>query len=118
MDLVGIEPEKQWAVMRDLAAYADGSAWDSLWVYDHFHTVPLPSDEATLDHKLAVVSFATASLEPAQTAAALRELRQAYASSDPADLPAPGATGAVVAVDVEPRAACSGRTEADAVVAG
>jgi F420-dependent oxidoreductase-like protein len=47
MDLVGIEPEKQWAVMRDLAAYADGSAWDSLWVYDHFHTVPLPSDEAT-----------------------------------------------------------------------
>jgi F420-dependent oxidoreductase-like protein len=47
MDLVGIEPEKQWAVMRDLAGYADGSAWDSLWVYDHFHTVPLPSDEAT-----------------------------------------------------------------------
>jgi F420-dependent oxidoreductase-like protein len=47
MDLVGIEPAQQWAVMRDLAAYADGGAWDSLWVYDHFHTVPLPSDEAT-----------------------------------------------------------------------
>jgi F420-dependent oxidoreductase-like protein len=48
MDLVGIEPEKHWAVMRDLATYADdASAWDSLWVYDHFHTVPLPSDEAT-----------------------------------------------------------------------
>ncbi|WP_122498104.1 LLM class F420-dependent oxidoreductase [Mycobacterium attenuatum] len=47
MDLVGIPPEKHWAVMRDLATYADGSAWDSLWVYDHFHTVPLPTDEAT-----------------------------------------------------------------------
>lgn len=47
MDLVGIPPEKHWAVMRDLANYADGSAWDSLWVYDHFHTVPLPTDEAT-----------------------------------------------------------------------
>lgn len=47
MDLVGIEPERHWAVMRDLATYADGGAWDSLWVYDHFHTVPLPSDEAT-----------------------------------------------------------------------
>jgi F420-dependent oxidoreductase-like protein len=47
MDLVGIEPEKHWAVMRDLAAYADGGAWDSLWVYDHFHTVPMPSGEAT-----------------------------------------------------------------------
>ena len=47
MDLVGIEPEKHWAVMRDLAVYADNSAWDSLWVYDHFHTVPMPSSEAT-----------------------------------------------------------------------
>ena len=33
--------------MHDLAAYADGSAWDSLWVYDDFHTVPVPTDEAT-----------------------------------------------------------------------
>ncbi len=47
LDLVGIEPEKHWAVMRDLATYADGSAWDSLWVYDHFHTVPMPTGEAT-----------------------------------------------------------------------
>ncbi len=47
MDLVGIDPEKHWAVMRDLATYADNSTWDSLWVYDHFHTVPMPSGEAT-----------------------------------------------------------------------
>ncbi len=47
MDLVGIEPAKQWAVMRDLAAHADAGAWDSLWVYDHFHTVPMPTGEAT-----------------------------------------------------------------------
>lgn len=47
LDLVGIEPEKHWTVMRDLAAYADDSAWDSLWVYDHFHTVPMPTGEAT-----------------------------------------------------------------------
>lgn len=47
MDLVGIETEQHWSVMRDLASYADSSRWDSLWVYDHFHTVPLPTDEAT-----------------------------------------------------------------------
>lgn len=47
LDLVGIEPDKQWAVMRELAGYADDSAWDSLWVYDHFHTVPMPTGEAT-----------------------------------------------------------------------
>jgi F420-dependent oxidoreductase-like protein len=48
LDLVGIDPAKQWAVMRDLATYVDdGGIWDSLWVYDHFHTVPMPTDEAT-----------------------------------------------------------------------
>ncbi|MEY8014645.1 LLM class F420-dependent oxidoreductase [Mycobacterium servetii] len=47
MDLVDIAPDEHWPVMRDLAAYADGGAWDSLWVYDHFHTVPMPTDEAT-----------------------------------------------------------------------
>ncbi|MDY6996314.1 MAG: LLM class F420-dependent oxidoreductase [Actinomycetota bacterium] len=48
LDLVGIEPADQWQVMRDLAAYVDGrDAWDSLWVYDHFHTVPVPTAEAT-----------------------------------------------------------------------
>jgi len=47
LDLVGIEPARHWAVMRGLAAHADASAWDSLWVYDHFHTVPVPTGEAT-----------------------------------------------------------------------
>ncbi|HME77228.1 MAG TPA: LLM class F420-dependent oxidoreductase [Mycobacterium sp.] len=47
LDLVGIDPAKHWAVMRDLATHADDGAWDSLWVYDHFHTVPMPTSEAT-----------------------------------------------------------------------
>lgn len=47
LDLVDIPTAEHWPVMRELARYADGSAWDSLWVYDHFHTVPVPTDEAT-----------------------------------------------------------------------
>ena len=47
LDLVGIDVDQHWAVMRDLAAYADDSAWESVWVYDHFHTVPMPTSEAT-----------------------------------------------------------------------
>ncbi|MEO3758106.1 LLM class F420-dependent oxidoreductase [Mycobacterium sp. B14F4] len=47
LDLVDIPAEQHWPVMRDLATYVDGSAWDSLWVYDHFHTVPVPTTEAT-----------------------------------------------------------------------
>jgi F420-dependent oxidoreductase-like protein len=48
LDLVGIDAKEHWTVMRDLATYVDdGGIWDSLWVYDHFHTVPVPTDEAT-----------------------------------------------------------------------
>jgi F420-dependent oxidoreductase-like protein len=47
LDLVGIEAVQHWTVMRELAGYVDDGAWDSLWVYDHFHTVPMPTAEAT-----------------------------------------------------------------------
>jgi len=46
-DLVGIPAEKHWEVMSGLAAHADAGPWESIWVYDHFHTVPVPSEEAT-----------------------------------------------------------------------
>jgi hypothetical protein len=36
LDLVGIDPGKQWAVMRDLATYADGGPWDSLYAICYF----------------------------------------------------------------------------------
>src|SRR4029079_19008103 len=46
LDLVGIDPAEQWAAMRDAAQYAERGPWESVWVYDHFHTVPRPTDEA------------------------------------------------------------------------
>ncbi|WP_281884395.1 LLM class F420-dependent oxidoreductase [Agromyces rhizosphaerae] len=57
-DLVGIEPARQWEVMRDLAAYADAGTWESIWVYDHFHTVPVPSTEATHEAWSLMSAFA------------------------------------------------------------
>jgi F420-dependent oxidoreductase-like protein len=47
LDLAGIAPADQWTTMRDLAQAADDGPFESIWVYDHFHTVPLPSDEVT-----------------------------------------------------------------------
>src|SRR6266851_427550 len=44
LDLAGIPVEDHWATMRGLAQYADGSPFESVWVYDHFHTVPDPTD--------------------------------------------------------------------------
>ena len=46
-DLVGIDPADQWNTMKDLALHADAGSWESVWVYDHFHTTPEPSDQAT-----------------------------------------------------------------------
>lgn len=46
-DLTGIEPRDHWGVMKGLAQHADeGDAWESIWVYDHFHSVPEPNGEA------------------------------------------------------------------------
>ncbi len=47
LDLVGIAPEDQWPTMKSLAQRADAGPWESIWVFDHFHTVPAPTDEAT-----------------------------------------------------------------------
>jgi F420-dependent oxidoreductase-like protein len=47
LDLAGIDSAKHWEVMRSLAQHADQGPWESVWVYDHFHTVPVPTDEAT-----------------------------------------------------------------------
>ncbi len=59
LDLVGIDPAAQWAVMRDLAQRADANeAWESLWVYDHFHTVPTPTEEATHEAWTLMAAFA------------------------------------------------------------
>jgi F420-dependent oxidoreductase-like protein len=49
LDLVGIEPRDQWSTMLDLARAAEAGPWESIWVYDHFHTVPIPTEEATLE---------------------------------------------------------------------
>jgi F420-dependent oxidoreductase-like protein len=47
LDLVGIDPKDHWPTMKGLAQRADAGPWESIWVFDHFHTVPAPTDEAT-----------------------------------------------------------------------
>ncbi|HLU36576.1 MAG TPA: LLM class F420-dependent oxidoreductase [Thermomicrobiales bacterium] len=50
MDLVGIDdPVEQYEAMTAVAKRADQGPWDSVWVYDHFHTVPEPTMETTFE---------------------------------------------------------------------
>ncbi|HEV2072582.1 MAG TPA: LLM class F420-dependent oxidoreductase [Thermomicrobiales bacterium] len=44
MDLTAIEdPVEQFEAMASVAREADKGPWDSIWVYDHFHTTPEPT---------------------------------------------------------------------------
>lgn len=57
--LTGIAPADQWNVMNSLAQRADqGGVFDSIWVYDHFHTVPEPTHEATHEAWSLMSAFA------------------------------------------------------------
>src|SRR5579859_5391643 len=51
MDLVEIDdPIEQYEAMTRAARAADAEAgWDSIWVFDHFHTVPTPEMETTFE---------------------------------------------------------------------
>jgi F420-dependent oxidoreductase-like protein len=46
--------------MRGLAQAADAGPFDSIWVYDHFHTVPTPTDESTFEAWSMMAAFAAA----------------------------------------------------------
>src|SRR5690348_18438003 len=51
MDLVGIaDPVEKYEAMTRVAKAAEAiPAIDSIWVYDHFHTVPKPTLETTFE---------------------------------------------------------------------
>lgn len=45
----GWDPAAAWANTVDLAGQAEALGFESLWAFDHFHTVPEPTDEMTLE---------------------------------------------------------------------
>jgi F420-dependent oxidoreductase-like protein len=49
MDLVGIPREEQWPAMLGVARRLETAGYDSAWVFDHFHTTPRASQEATYE---------------------------------------------------------------------
>jgi F420-dependent oxidoreductase-like protein len=50
MELAGISgAEAKWAKTVDIAVLAEELGYDSVWVYDHFHNVPVPAHEAVFE---------------------------------------------------------------------
>ncbi len=58
LDLVGIDPTEHWDTMRRVAARIEETGFESLWVYDHFHTVPEPTQQATYEAWTLMASLA------------------------------------------------------------
>jgi alkanesulfonate monooxygenase SsuD/methylene tetrahydromethanopterin reductase-like flavin-dependent oxidoreductase (luciferase family) len=46
--------------MLEIAQLAEQSTYESIWVYDHFHTVPVPTDEVTYEAWSLMAAFAAA----------------------------------------------------------
>src|SRR3989440_1775083 len=50
MDLVGIQdPIEAYETMTYVAQTAEELGYDSIWLFDHFHTVPVPTQEVTFE---------------------------------------------------------------------
>jgi len=50
LDLVGItDPSAAYETMARVAQEADALGYHSIWLYDHFHTVPTPTQEVTFE---------------------------------------------------------------------
>src|SRR5438067_5389802 len=49
MDLVGLPPVEAYETMTRVAQEADALGYDSIWLFDHFHTVPVPTQEVTFE---------------------------------------------------------------------
>ncbi len=60
LDLAGIEQEDHWRTMLGVAKTIERSGYESLWVFDHFHTVPAPTREVTYEAWTLMAALAAA----------------------------------------------------------
>ena len=45
----GWDPTRAWETSKAVARQADELGFESIWLYDHFHTVPQPTEEITFE---------------------------------------------------------------------
>jgi len=57
----GWQPADAWARSVELARHAEAAGFESLWVFDHLHTVPTPTEEITFESfaMLSALAMAT-----------------------------------------------------------
>jgi F420-dependent oxidoreductase-like protein len=58
-DYDGWEPGRAWARTVEVAQQAERLGFESIWLFDHFHTVPKPTDEMTFESFTSLSALAT-----------------------------------------------------------
>jgi F420-dependent oxidoreductase-like protein len=56
----GWEPRRAWARTVEVARLAESLGFESVWLFDHFHTVPEPTDEITFESFTTLTALAMA----------------------------------------------------------
>lgn len=54
----GWEPRRAWGRTAEVAQQADRLGLESVWLFDHFHTVPKPTDEMTFESFTSLAALA------------------------------------------------------------
>src|ERR1035437_7466024 len=54
----GWEPLDAWRRTTEVARQADRLGFESIWLFDHFHTVPRPTDEITFESFTSLAALA------------------------------------------------------------
>src|SRR5687768_14715657 len=57
-DYDGWEPERAWARTVEVARHAERLGAESVWLFDHLHTVPRPTDEITFESFTSLAALA------------------------------------------------------------
>src|ERR1700683_2208149 len=88
LDLAGIDTKDHWATMLGIAQVADveDGPFDSIWVFAHFHTVPVPTQEATHEAWTLMAAYAasTSRVKLGQMCTCMAYRNPAYLAKDAA----------------------------------
>jgi F420-dependent oxidoreductase-like protein len=57
-EYAGWDATRAWSRTSSIARQADALGFESIWVFDHFHTVPKPSNEMTLESFTTLAALA------------------------------------------------------------
>jgi F420-dependent oxidoreductase-like protein len=62
-EYAGWDPQRAWSRTVEVAQRADQMGFDSIWLFDHFHTTPDPTDETVFESYTTLTALATATHE-------------------------------------------------------